>query len=135
MEAPTQKKEYIDLNVALLPDKNLSLKLIEWSKLVSSRYKTNYILDMDKHLPHLSLYSARYPLKNRFAVEEVVLKLSKNIKSFNIFLKGFSLANLLKELRIFSIFCRLIELLFCIHSCAVAILKENKNKKEEIKIK
>lgn len=84
------KTEYIDLNIVILPDAALSLKLIQWSRITARRFKVDYILDLNNHLPHLSLYSARYPKRNIQQIEKIILDISKCVRMFNIVLKGFS---------------------------------------------
>ncbi|MCL4377288.1 MAG: hypothetical protein M1409_02720 [Actinobacteria bacterium] len=74
---------YIDLNVVILPNKEISTKLIKWSKFIASKFKSDYILDTKKHLPHLSLYSARYPLKNRRLLVKAVNDIVKSVKLFS----------------------------------------------------
>lgn len=90
MTAPRSNLNYIDLNVVILPDKDLSLKLIQWSQRLSSKLQTNYVLDTTNYLPHLSLYSARYPVKNKQLIEEAAADIAHNLHSFNISLSGFS---------------------------------------------
>lgn len=84
------EKDFIDLNVVILPNTDLSLKMIQWSRLISTRHKTNYILDQKKYFPHLSLYSARYPFKNKQAVENAVKQIAMETGKFEIKLEGFS---------------------------------------------
>ena len=81
---------FIDLNIAILPSEELSVKLIKWSGSISKRCKVDYSLNSVNYLPHLSLYSARYPLKNKKLVEDRVDTIVKNIHSFEITLCGFS---------------------------------------------
>lgn len=82
--------EYLDLNIALLPDLKTSQKLIEWSQIITRKYPSDYVLD-DYHLPHLSLYSARYPAKNQDLITQNIDQLCQQISSFPITLPSFSL--------------------------------------------
>jgi len=81
---------YIDLNVAILPDQELSSKLIDWSQKIASNFDTDYTLNNFDHFPHLSLYSARYPIKNKYLVEKAISNICSNLKSFQVTLKSFS---------------------------------------------
>jgi 2'-5' RNA ligase len=82
---------YIDFNVAILPDKDLSSKLISWSKTLASNFETDYILNTINHFPHLSLYSARYPIKNKQAIEDAINKICHDLHPFSVTLKSLSL--------------------------------------------
>lgn len=80
----------IDLNVIILPDDTTTKRLARWSKTVARKHKTFYTLDTNNHLPHLSLYSARYPVKNKNAVQSILQHITKEQKTFFIELSSFS---------------------------------------------
>src|SRR5436190_13851604 len=83
-------KPTVDLNVVVFPDRTVSRRLIEWSLLLAECYKTSYVLNTEECLPHLSLYSARYPLVNVEGVADIVQRLAKSRKIFDLTLLGFS---------------------------------------------
>lgn len=89
MKYSVKFRDYIDLNVVILPNKELSLKLIQWSSFIASQFETDYVLDRSTRLPHLSLYSARYPLKNKAFVDNSVKTIVSSTARFNITMEGF----------------------------------------------
>ncbi|OGK12768.1 hypothetical protein A3B40_00975 [Candidatus Roizmanbacteria bacterium RIFCSPLOWO2_01_FULL_37_16] len=79
-----------DLNVVIIPDDWFSVKLINWSRLVSAKYKTNFTLERGKYCPHISLYQTRYPQKNFARINSQVEKIAAAFTPFQISLNGFS---------------------------------------------
>lgn len=80
----------IDLNIVILPDESVSQTLIKWSEQIASQFSTAYTLNRIDKLPHFSLYSARYPIKNQDAIEKQVRTIAAMTNSFPITLSGFS---------------------------------------------
>ncbi len=79
-----------DLNVVILPDEEVNRTLIEWSDQVSSRYPSNFRLNTDNRLPHLSLYSARYPVRNQEELLSKVGRVANATDAFDVTLTGFT---------------------------------------------
>lgn len=80
----------IDLNVILLPDNNTSQKLIGLSERVASKVNVRYKLDRTDRPPHLSLYSALYPLHNLDKVRLAMEELAALANGVEVELNGYS---------------------------------------------
>lgn len=83
-------EEIVDLNVIITPSEKVVNQVIEWSNLIACKYKTNYILNKNNYLPHLSLYSARYPQENYKSLTTAVKKTADSFSPFTITLSVFS---------------------------------------------
>lgn len=79
----------IDLNIVILPDEKVSLEAVRLSQRLSEEFNSFFTLDA-AHIPHLSLYPARYPQKNRGALSAGLEKLASEAKRFPITLSGYS---------------------------------------------
>lgn len=87
----TERKEpTVDLNVVLLPDAATTDKLIVLSALLGKHFPTAFTLNGESHLPHLSLYPARYPLRNQDKVEEIVRNIAGSLEGMDVILEGYS---------------------------------------------
>ncbi|MBI3985211.1 MAG: 2'-5' RNA ligase family protein [Candidatus Levybacteria bacterium] len=84
------KEPTVDLNVVLLPDEVTTDKLIALSTLLGKHFPTAFTLDREFHLPHLSLYPARYPLRNQDKVEETVRNIAGSLEGMDVILEGYS---------------------------------------------
>lgn len=80
----------IDLNVILLPDNTTSKRLIGLSEQVANKVNVKYKLDRNDRPPHLSLYSARYPLYNLAKISLVMEELAAVAKGVEVELRGYS---------------------------------------------
>lgn len=80
----------IDLNVILLPDENTTQRLIGLSEQVANQVQVKYKLDGKYRPPHLSLYSAAYPLHNLTRISLVLEQLSALAKGVEVELRGYS---------------------------------------------
>ncbi len=93
MKAEDKDREKLptaDLNVVLLPDAATTDRLISLSELLAKDFPTVFTLDKEAHLPHLSLYSARYPLRNQGRVEEAVRNIAGTLNGLDVKLEGYS---------------------------------------------
>ena len=93
MKAEDKDREKLptaDLNVVLLPDAATTDRLISLSELLAKDFPTVFTLDRTAHLPHLSLYSARYPLRNQGRVEEAIRDIIGTLSGVDIRLEGYS---------------------------------------------
>lgn len=80
----------IDLNVILLPGDTTSKRLIGLSEQVAKQVHVKYKLDGNDRPPHLSLYSAAYPLHNLDKISLVMEQLSVLAKGVEVELSGYS---------------------------------------------
>lgn len=93
MKAEDKDREKLptaDLNVVLLPDAATTDRLISLSELLAKDFPTVFTLDRTAHLPHLSLYSARYPLRNQGRVEEAIRNIAGTLNGVDVKLEGYS---------------------------------------------
>ena len=86
-----QKESTTELNIVLLPDDATSQTLVTWSERVAHRYPTVFKLNQTDKLPHLSLYSAKYPSENQDQIEEQVRTIAASTSPVDIILQGFSI--------------------------------------------
>ncbi len=83
------QNDSVSLNIALLPDQNTRLKAIELSKKLNNNLPTNFVLNEADLLPHLTIYQAHYPTKNIEKIESKIEEMLKEIKPFQMKMKGF----------------------------------------------
>ena len=77
-------------NVALFPSVAVGQQAIEWSKNVSTHFKTKYVLDWQTCHPHITLYQAHYPINNLAIVQESLAKVTQKFSQFDIDMQSFS---------------------------------------------
>jgi hypothetical protein len=80
--------EPAEYDIALLPNKELSQKLVDISQKLSDPLPL-FKLDGEKVFPHLSLYMARFAGDNLAAVQEVVLGISKSFAPLPLTAAGY----------------------------------------------
>jgi len=76
----------LDLNVALLPDAHIGDTAISLSQKIAGKYSVHFTLDSVNHIPHLSLYHARYPNKNSTEVVNQIERVAKLASPFPVIL-------------------------------------------------
>ncbi len=97
------REPMVDLNVVLLPDSKTTDELIALSESLGRQFPTVFTLDTKDHLPHLSLYPARYPLRNQGRVEEEIKTIAGSLQGMDVALErysefsGFVFFNVLKD--------------------------------------
>lgn len=84
------KVDAIDLNVVLFPDKKTRQTVIEWSNDLSQKFDTYFVLDGINFNPHITLYQARYPVKNQEELMKRIERLVEKFHPFTVNMKGFS---------------------------------------------
>ena len=84
------KVDAIDLNVVLFPDEKTRQTVIKWSNDLSQKFDTYFILDGINFNPHITLYQARYPIKNQEELMKRIERFVKNSRPFTVTMKGFS---------------------------------------------
>ena len=80
----------VDLNIVLLPDEKTKRQVIEWSKSIAEQFDTYFVLDGQTLLPHITLYQARYPIKNQPKIEEKIKIVAESSTPFTVSMTGFS---------------------------------------------
>lgn len=78
------------LNIVLLPDENATQIAIDLSKELSKKTKTNFILNGNDLIPHLTIYQAEFPVANTENVINQVDDLVQKINPFTLDMGGFS---------------------------------------------
>jgi len=81
----------VSLNIALLPDENVTQTTIGMSKDLNSNLPTNFILNTQNLIPHLTIYQAQFPSKNVQEVENQTRSLLEEVKQFKLELFNFSI--------------------------------------------
>ncbi|MEK6951382.1 MAG: 2'-5' RNA ligase family protein [Nanoarchaeota archaeon] len=84
------KVDAIDLNVVLFPDEKTRQTVIEWSNDLSQKFDTYFVLDGINFNPHITLYQARYPVKNQEEIMKRIESFVKKTHPFTVTMKGFS---------------------------------------------
>lgn len=67
----------LEINICLLPPQNVSQKIISQSQKISSKYSTEFTLDIHTYIPHISLYHFPLPEKNLIQVEKKLKEIVK----------------------------------------------------------
>jgi hypothetical protein len=80
----------VSLNIALLPDEKVTQAAIQMSKDLSANLPTNFILNSQNLIPHLTIYQAEFPTKNIPEVEKQVQEMLQDKNPFELELFGFS---------------------------------------------
>lgn len=71
------------LNIAILPSDDIAIEAIAMSKKIANEVGSEFILDQDRFIPHITIYQAQYPNKNIEMLKKLVQDLSSG-KSFEI---------------------------------------------------
>lgn len=93
MGAERKEKKMIektDLNVVLFPDEKTRQTVIDWSNDLSQKFDTYFVLDWINFNPHITLYQARYPIKNQDEVIERIGSFVDKADPFTVTMTGFS---------------------------------------------
>src|SRR5262245_30723555 len=77
-------------NIVLFPSTTVEYQAIEWSKSISKRFKTRYVLDAQTYHPHITLYQAHYPTNNIEKVQAALVEITKKVFQFEITMHNFS---------------------------------------------
>lgn len=80
----------IDLNVILLPDAEATENLLSLSDQLAKNFDVDYKLDRIDRPPHLSLYSALYPIRNTKKLVAVMEQISSLASGLTTQLSGFA---------------------------------------------
>lgn len=80
------------LNIAILPSDNVAIEAIEMSKKVANEVGSEFILDQNRVLPHITVYQAQYPNKNMDKLKKLVQDLSSR-ESFEINLDAITISH------------------------------------------
>ncbi len=84
------ESETIDVQIVILPDREMQRRAIFLSEGVAQRFETYFTLDRHSHLPHITLYQGGFPAK---AMESIILSLEEialTARSFSIPLNSIS---------------------------------------------
>lgn len=73
----------ITLNIAILPSDNITIEAIEMSKKVANEVGSEFTLDQNRFLPHITVYQAQFSNKNMDKLKKLVQDLSSR-ESFEI---------------------------------------------------
>ena len=79
----------IALNIIYLPDEQTRNKAIELSQKLATELFTEFVLNPQNPLPHITIYQALFPTKNLEKIKEFIKDLSSDIKAFEIEMNGF----------------------------------------------
>jgi 2'-5' RNA ligase len=71
-------------NIVLFPSAVVEQQAIEWSRSVSRRFKTRYVLDAQTWHPHITLYQAHYPTNSIEKVQAGLAEITKKVPQFEI---------------------------------------------------
>lgn len=71
---------FVRLNTAFTPPKEVSEKAIELSRAISNKVESYFVLDGIQFHPHITIYPPEYPEENIVKVLETVERITKSIK-------------------------------------------------------
>lgn len=74
----------VDLNIVLFPDEKTRQTVIGWSNDLSQKFDTYFVLDGINFNPHITLYQARYPVKNQSEIFDKLRNLVDKTDSFTV---------------------------------------------------
>jgi len=77
-------------NIVLFPSAVVEQQAIEWSRSVSRRFKTRYVLDAQTCHPHITLYQAHYPTHSIEKVQAGLAERTKETSPFEVTMHNFS---------------------------------------------
>lgn len=80
------------LNIAILPSDNITFEAIKMSKKVANELESEFTLDQNKFIPHITIYQAQYPNKNINLLKRLVQDLSSK-DSFEISLNVLTISH------------------------------------------
>lgn len=72
------------LNIAILPSGEVAAQAIAMSKKIANEIGSEFTLDLNRFLPHITVYQAQYPSKNIDKVKNIVRDLSLEQALFKI---------------------------------------------------
>lgn len=90
LEKGKEQIDAVDLNVVLFPDEKTRQAVIEWSNDLSQKFNTYFALDGINFNPHITLYQARYPIKNQDEVIKRIGSFVDKANPFTVTMTGFS---------------------------------------------
>lgn len=76
--------ETVDRNVVITFNDSLSEEFIKLSSKIVQAVSSSIILNKDNQIPHMTLYMTKYPERNVESVIELITKIAKEVKPFNI---------------------------------------------------
>lgn len=80
--------EYIRLNIAIIPSREVAEAVIGLSQNLADNGKPGFILDGKDFIPHITCYSPEFPSRNKKKILQRLSKLTDNLKKFDITFKG-----------------------------------------------
>lgn len=81
----------ISLNIAILVNEDVAEQSIEMSSAVSNRFSTEFTLNNQNFLPHITLYQAHFPTSSLGHIKQKMHELAQNISSFEINLSSITI--------------------------------------------
>ena len=77
------------LNIVLLPSDAVKQQVITWSKALSNNFVTEFKLDNESFIPHMSVFSGVYPERNVYKLKQYISDLSAKQNQLTIYLGQF----------------------------------------------
>lgn len=79
-----RSEEATSLNIAILASGEVANQAIKMSQQVASKYPTEFVLDRERFLPHVTVYQAHFPVRNIPQIQEKLKVLTAGKSPFNI---------------------------------------------------
>lgn len=83
----------ISLNIAIIPDGQTTNQAIELSQKVSLQIETEFVLNQNNLLPHITVYQAHFPVKNLEKIKTAVRSITSKTKPFTVSVNNFSISH------------------------------------------
>lgn len=83
------EEEATSLNIAILASGEVADQAIQISQDVASSYPTEFILDKDRFLPHITVCQAHFPVRNISQVQEAIKTIVGSQKPFRVIMGEF----------------------------------------------
>lgn len=93
MDKAKEEIEAVSLNIAILPDEEVSMQAIELSKKLAKKLSTTYVLNPPNLYPHITIYQAHYPNKNIEALKEVLNKVAAETDRLPVEMNGIKISH------------------------------------------
>lgn len=83
------EEKFVTYRIIFVPDIQLSERTVKLARKIVKNKKIYFVINKEKYYPHLTVYKAEFPLKNRKAIFEGLKEFSKYQKPFVLNFNGF----------------------------------------------
>lgn len=89
----SNKEQATSLNIAILPSPGVRDLAITLSQKVAQNFQTEFVLDEQKFMPHITVYQAHFPVNNIEKIKDVLDQIAHSTAPFGVTLGEFSISH------------------------------------------